>query len=108
MLLQRVQLAGSDLVTFDRVRLGVKCAHVVNEAAGYRGRLSVVALAVPLGTIWAGMSVGSATVATLVCVMGMRRKVAELGLPPNSTIRDYVIARKAAAMSRRDGRQNDC
>jgi hypothetical protein len=47
MLLQRVQLTGSDLVTFDRVRLGVKCAHVVNEAAGYRGRLSVVALAVP-------------------------------------------------------------
>jgi hypothetical protein len=38
MLLQRVQLAGSDLVTFDRVRLGVKCAHVVDEPAGYRGR----------------------------------------------------------------------
>jgi len=38
MLLQRVQPAAGDLVALDGVRLSMECAHLVNEAAGNRGR----------------------------------------------------------------------
>lgn len=65
------------------------------------------ALGCALGAVWLGETIGTAIVATLVCFVGlylrMRQKVAALGQPPNASVRDYVLARKASATASQGG-----